>query len=340
MATRSIVILASLVLAVLMVSAAFLFSGPQAAPTLVSAGDNEELLREYAATDTDADGLYDWEESLYGTDPENPHSYSADMTDGEAVRDKLVTPVIETTEGPTTDELIASLTGIEAAPGTITREFARQFFSEYFASRANVVRPTSEEIAKFISAKIAELKAETALRSAYSASDVIVVTTTNDTLRAYVLASERALTRSDTGVSEDALDLFSSLVKKDDASAAVNLKDLGKGYANAASAMMETPAPSSISASHVALANAFKRMSDAITNMSFYGEDPLRGFLGLSQYTDATEELTRAFGGVGAVLGAGGVTFSGTEPGAGFYLISLKAAEGVAKEQERSAGSE
>lgn len=338
MATRSIITLAALVLAVLMISAAFLFSSPHSSPTLVSADGNEELLREYAEKDTDADGLLDWEETLYNTDPNNPHSHSPDMTDGEAVRANLLVPVVDTTEGPTPEEIIASLTGIEAAPGTITREFARKFFSKYFASRANVVRPTSEEIAQFISTEINALKAETAFRPAYSASDAITVATTNQALRAYVVASEQVLRDSDTGISTDALDLFSGLVKKDDASAAEMLKELGRAYKNAGDASIKVSAPSSITIAHVALANAFAHMGDAITNMGYYGTDPLRGFLGLSQYNDATVEITRAFGGVGAVLEAGGVIFSGTEPGAGFYFISLRAAEGVAAERERLEG--
>lgn len=326
MTSRLIVILASFVLAVLMVAAAVMFSGSQRTPTLVSAEGNEELLKEYASRDTDRDGLLDWEEALYGTDPRNPNSFSSEMTDGEAVKGKLVEPKIPLTEEPTTEELLASLTGIEAAPGTLTREFARKFLQEYIATKTTAGAPTNEEVSAFISSAITELKTEAALEKPFSATDARAIASGAGSMQTYATSIEQALLKSDTGVSGDAGDYFAAVVKKEDSKAAVSLDTLAEGYNRAANAIIASPVPGNALSAHVGLANAFASMGESIQNMSLFLEDPLRGFFGLSQYSDARIELVRAFAAYAPLMG--------TEGGEGtFFTLVTRSAEALAAQQ-------
>ena len=66
--------------AVIVITGAWFLSKPGGA-SLANAESTEALLKSYAIQDTDGDGLPDWEESLYGTDPKK-----AD-TDGDGIGD-------------------------------------------------------------------------------------------------------------------------------------------------------------------------------------------------------------------------------------------------------------
>src|SRR5262245_15469456 len=92
LSVRTTSIIASLLIAGGMMAAAFWLSGPARTANALS---TEEILAAYAVRDADADGLPDWQEALYGTDPANPHSIDASMTDAEAVAKGMVAPRFE-----------------------------------------------------------------------------------------------------------------------------------------------------------------------------------------------------------------------------------------------------
>src|SRR3989344_3578766 len=89
--SRTFLTIGALIIGAGFIVVAFLSSHPVASP--VSAESTAELLKAYAAKDTDGDGLPDWQEALYGTDPTNPRSVQASMTDAEAVAKGLVISV-------------------------------------------------------------------------------------------------------------------------------------------------------------------------------------------------------------------------------------------------------
>ena len=81
----------SVAIFLLLIVTAYGMSGPLPFHTSTAGAEStHDLLVSYASKDTDNDGLPDWQESLYGTDPNNAHSVNATVTDGEAVTQGLV----------------------------------------------------------------------------------------------------------------------------------------------------------------------------------------------------------------------------------------------------------
>src|ERR1035437_7373016 len=82
---------ATLFSVVIVVGAYFLARGIES-PPVVQASTETALLQAIASKDSDSDGLPDWEESRYGTDPHVADTFHLGMTDGESVAKGLIVP--------------------------------------------------------------------------------------------------------------------------------------------------------------------------------------------------------------------------------------------------------
>lgn len=117
---------------------------------LISKNNNQisisQIARDASVIDSDNDGLSDWEESIYGTDPKNPDSDSDSYLDGEEIisgRDPLK-------KGPN-DILIkkqGALSKEEQDKKTATETFAKVALKNFLASPAaqNLANITPEEL--------------------------------------------------------------------------------------------------------------------------------------------------------------------------------------------------
>ncbi|HRH24589.1 MAG TPA: thrombospondin type 3 repeat-containing protein, partial [Candidatus Paceibacterota bacterium] len=151
LSSKTVRIGAALLVSALFVFAGFYFSSPFQL-TIAGATSTDELLKEYAKKDTDGDNLPDWQESLYGTDPSNPHSVEAGLTDSEAVaagkvalRFKSETP---TAPEPLTDD---DFEVPAPTPGSATDEFAKSFFETYVTTGKGGTGDNSALVASLVS---------------------------------------------------------------------------------------------------------------------------------------------------------------------------------------------
>ncbi|MGZ2907003.1 thrombospondin type 3 repeat-containing protein, partial [Pseudomonas aeruginosa] len=76
--------------------------------------------------DSDNDGLPDWEEALYGTDPHNAHSISPTLTDGQAVAEGLIKPQMSIASS-SPQNILDSIPGQLPADGSLTQQFSQDF---------------------------------------------------------------------------------------------------------------------------------------------------------------------------------------------------------------------
>lgn len=288
--TKNATILLSVFVAAGLIAAAFYFSSYKT--PVADAGVTDELIKAYATKDTDADGLFDWQESLYASDPNNSHSIDPSMTDREAVDKGLAKASLPS---DTKDVTIPTIPGIDAAPGSLTDQFARAFFEQYLTERGDTP-PTSEEMIAFAQSASAKLVADNESSAHFKASDL---TTTpgrsKEALEAYanaVLAKQVAPT-SAAPLSE--LVYFYNYATKDDASALVRVRALGNSYKATAEAVAKIPVPTVLAAAHLRFVNALYRTGEATLHMGAADTDPLRAMIGLSLYATASEELEASF---------------------------------------------
>lgn len=316
---RNVGILASLVISGAMISAAFILSGSSIQSA--SAESAEELLRAYAALDTDADGLADWQEAIYGTSAQDAESVRKGVSDADAVQQGLVKPQFVAEEAAATEAPTGS---VEKAPldNTLTARFSRDFFGDYLSGRS-ATPPSSEDIAAFVADAVSELSVTRGTR--YSSSDLSVSGGGEDALRAYAAAAEQGFSNLGVETGTGELRLFADAIHKNDDRALALVERVGKAYGTGARIFVRIPAPAEAIGAHLRLANALAHLSAVVGDMSTIREDPLRGFVGLTAYQGAAKELRDSL--LDMHTSFEGVAIAPNEPGSGFYQLIMSSTQ-------------
>lgn len=283
-------IFGSLLLSIILIAGAYVLSSSGGGLHIADADSNDALLKAYAQKDTDADGLYDWQETIYGTDPENAHSIKAEITDGEAVAQGLIEPKFKSSTPVKTS---TEVPGVDAAPETLTDRFAREFLGQYLSDRG-AAQPTADQMSAFIQSAVKDLAA-TNSSNQYSAAQVIAGGSGSAAFALYKTNFQNVLvTNSPSKDKEDVLEHFSSFVTSGDTQSLVRIKTVGSAYTKTGVALMRIPVPTEVAETHLRLARAYATLGAITTDLALIDSDPLKAFVALNQYNDAMVAVARA----------------------------------------------
>lgn len=315
---RTLRLVSASALALLMVAGTYLATGPSpffGIGRIASAQSAEELLREYAGKDTDDDGLPDWQEALYGTDPANPESFQAGIPDGEAVAQGLIQPKVTVRpEGEPTD--LSTIPGTVAAPSSLTDRFSQTLLKQYLLNRGENP-PTPQEITAFVQSGVADLVASYQSPQTYTAADMRV----SGTVYGYVVEVERILLNTGAAVEKNEL-FYAEDYIRGDKTAKQKIINIAGAYLAVSELLSETEVPQAALQSHVRLANAFSQLSSVTADMAALETDPLRALLALALYDKAAADLFTAMNDLGKVMDAYQIKPGLGEPGRTLYEIT------------------
>lgn len=328
---RTLRITAASVLALIMVSAAYLLSGPNFLTSrAANAASTDALLQAYAAKDTDADGLPDWEEALYGTDPNKAISNSFGIPDGQAAREGKLTPNALASQLPNGDQgtstpfTDADFGGTPApAPGSITEQFSREFLQQYVAASNGqpMDAATQQQLVTNLLSTIGQ-KVSGTMTSSYALVDVH--TNTSVSLTQYAASVESALQDNSTTDMGDPYDLMLTAIEstdsKEQASAAADLVKVSRVFASMAVQLRSTSVPPSLASAHVLLVQSIEMLSRSTAIISVYQKDPLATLGALQTYSTASDSFSAAFGQLATSLIGTGEPAKGTP---GYLIVSL-----------------
>lgn len=330
-------ILLSALISVLLVSGAYYLAKNGSGPNVAQASTETELLKQIATKDSDGDGLPDWEEALYGTDPHNPDTFHLGMTDGEAVAKGLIVPKAQNNlpSASTTpsNTLSSSGTPAGAAEGTLTDTFARQFFTLYVAAKANNGgnNLSSDQVSALASQALTQLQQTISPTPDFkTASDLTVSGSGPDALRAFAASAEKVIATNSTADTESELQYLGDVVQKNNTSALTRIQVLSSSYHNTAAGLAALPVPTELASADLALINAFARIGNEASDFARVNTDPLTTMLALEQYVQTVPKMTGAFHSLNTVYAQENVTFKATDPGAGFAGILSRVGGGQA----------
>ncbi len=318
----------------MLVSGAYLFSGPNPFfTTRVDAKTSEQLLKEYASKDTDADNLPDWQEALYGTNPNDPNSFKAGMSDGEAVAQGLLTPKSLASQVPEDDG--SNFPGTTPADDSITAQFSKKFFARYFSTRGSTP-PNEQEMMRFVESAVQELSAEYIQPNTYLVRDVRVVAGSGrESLLAYASQLEEAFAANTVLVDTDALTYFENAVLKNDAAGFDSLQNISGAYKKIALAAIKIPVTAELRDTHLALVNSFMHMHESVGNMASVPTDPIRGLVGLGTYEQDASGMLGAFAHLTTIFNTNGVTIQTGESGYYIYSAAQASASALQKAEKK-----
>lgn len=318
---RTVGILISIVLSLGMVSLAFYLSGHPTTPS-ASAESTEEILRAYASLDTDGDGLFDWQESLYGADPKNPNSLDPKKTDREMVDSGEVKPKFTSDTSSLEDPMgNENLPGIAVSSETLTDRFSRQLLQDYLTGNGTGKVPTEDDLIAFVNTNVDKLLKEGKTKQRFTSKDLVLAPEAPDAFLTYAVAVETMGKAQGIGVEKSELFYFTEAVQAGDTKALANVRFIGDVYGKLATAYSKIPVPQKLTSSHLRVANALARMNVVVGNMGAFDTDPLLALVGLSAYEETAIELVNAFSELYQKYVDEGVLITSEGPGAGFYQI-------------------
>lgn len=315
-------VIAASAFSVLLVSGAYALGSGSFATHQVQAATDTQLLKAIAAKDSDHDGLPDWEEALYGTDPHNPDTFHLGMTDGEAVAKGLIVPKAIANPTGAATSTSATATSSEA---TLTSMFTQNFLAAYLTAKQNNngASLTKTQMTDIATQVLDSLASNIAPSPDFkSASDLKVSGSGPGAMRAYAESAEAVMRAYAPNLPKSELQYLDDAVQNNDPSALDNIATLAKAYREVAAGIAALPVPKELASEDLTIVNSMMRISEAANDFTRVNTDPLVTMLALKQYPQAVLNMGNAFEDIQSAYKAAGVTFTPGEPGANFVGIS------------------
>lgn len=313
----------ALVIALLFMGTAYVLSGPSfLSARLVGAESTDELLKAYAQKDADNDGLPDWQEELYDTNPSNPDTDGDGVTDGQAATQGLLATQKILTSPDAQNASIESIPGTTPLAGTMTEEFSRVFF-ESFMGTWNGQPLSQQEQDQLLTSLLARFssEAEKKLSSSYTSSsvkgsiDVSVVSYAGEVERII-----RANEVSEGG--NEPVALAKAFIEDGDTSVKPKIAALARAYRGIADGLAATRVPLSLTDEHLMLMRSFDTLALATGAIANYDNDPLAVLGALKLLVPAASDSVTAFKGIAAEIVKSGTPSSGTP---GVLILNIAA---------------
>lgn len=271
--------------------------------------------------DSDNDGLKDWEETLWKTDPKNSDTDGDGTPDGQEVNlgrdplkpgpdDKLETPKLFSEEN-----FYGGTGGL-----TKTDVLARDFLSQYLSAKAlrggeldestkeNLINSLNSNVNLSISSRI------------HTLSDLKISSdNSKEAIRNYGNQLGAIIKKYSEPAPEMELIVFKRAIESDDQTELKKLDKNINAYDSMTKEFVNLTVPSSAQEIHLNLVNSFSNIKEIISNLQSFFQDPVEGLAALNQYQDAGKAMSNTLTALDNYFRDNGVFFSKDDPG---YIIN------------------
>lgn len=289
--------------------------GEEIAPALKTPAD--ALGSAALIADSDKDGLKDWEEELWRTDPLNTDTDGDGMGDAEEIKNGR-NPLIAGADALLDSATIAVKVNPKAKKDIPdTERFARELFATYLSSRQEGLPLSQNEIAKIIDTVSASVPEE--VPQLFTEKDVETFSEENESaLRAYGNALGATL-KKPWPSRENELAIFERAIQDPNPETArldlANLTPISLAYGNLGKAVAEIPSPASALAIHLRFANTAMEIGGSIRGMSVALDDPIKTVSAIARYLDAAPRLGESLTALRNFLETHGISYAENEDG-------------------------
>ena len=267
------------------------------------------------AEDSDNDGLKDWEEALFGTDPKNKDTDSDGTPDGEETRGGR-NPLVA---GPDdASDITGSPFGFggnaSSSPISKTDAFAREVFSAIAAQKGESGFINPEDIAQ-VSTSFAEVIAGRE-KIAYTGRDVSTTENSNETVfRAYGNAVSALLLKAESNIGQGEMAVIVQALQNNNEAELKKLGSISDIYAELVQELLLVSVPKTALYAHLALINSIADIAQSVDDMQQLMSDPLAGMAAFGTYRTSAEKMAFSLTALRSVLGAVSIVFTSKEPG-------------------------
>lgn len=228
-------------------------------------------LRTLIGKDTDGDGIKDWEESLWGTDPLKRD------TDGDGTPDATEIAVMREAAG-----IKEPTPAGERETMNETEAFAREFFAASLALK-EAGRLTDDALSS-LSASLLDAFATSTTQAFYGESDIVIVPESPAAKEAYRKALAGVFKKYTGYGLGGELPLIGTALSGNDGGSLSKLSTYAAHYERFGKDLLAVKAPRTVVAAHLEAVNGFLGMSQTLIVMRDLFENPLPGFIAFTEY--------------------------------------------------------
>jgi len=251
--------------------------------------------------DSDGDGVVDWEEALWGTDPNNKTTFN-----GESDADYI--------KGKREELRIANGGSSESYDNTNlseTDKFAQEFFASFSAMKQN--GEIDSTTINNVSAALGQKMVDPTLIDGYTTKDLKISEKDGvDQQKAYYSTIKNLFDKYSIEGIGDEVEIASSLANatitpENKLKYTGQLNQIADAYQEYSQKITNTQVPQSLASYSLAIANSANNTGIAVRNMVKVVDDPIIGLSGLSQYQKYSEDLISSVGNLETILYNNGV---------------------------------
>lgn len=264
------------------VSLLFVFFRQEQGKNLVPLLTQEDIItqsvEDISNRDSDQDTVRDWEEFLWGMDPNKKD------TDGNGITDDKELEIKKLALRGTT------ITSTSTATTTFTDTFSREFFVAFSALKqsGNLTTSNIDQISK----QSLEALTQATIAEKYSKKDLLLASSTLELRDTY----KKAISQTGKGLAIKTLgrelELLNRAINKPRSDKLITeLKKIQQIYLTLAERTIKVTAPSSIQNTHLDLANTYYKLGASIGGLTQIYDDPAISIVYFSEYQKALKKL-------------------------------------------------
>jgi hypothetical protein len=256
-----------------------------------------QVLGNITKKDSDGDGLKDWEEDLWGTDPRKKDTDGDGTDDGEEV-DTGRNPNIAGPDDEYQNDVFVKQTNTDFSNKELTEtdKFAQNFFQNYISLRDSSGQLSENDKINLINASVGDIAGTYISAQNYTLSDLNISQDTDSvSARNYGNALGEIILKH-SFETEDELTIFNRSVTKNDVKEIEKLDPIINGYKNILKDSLAVSVPQDATNEHIVFIQSIASVTESIENMRVIYSDPIRAIAGIGGYEQGVELLKNAFG--------------------------------------------
>ncbi len=232
---------------------------------------NLVAITDLAEKDSDKDGLPDWEESLWGTDPGKTDTDDDGISDKKEIDQKKASLASANETAPESEAL------------TETETFSRELFASIAALKesGNFNTNSLQDLARTISQNAGE---EQVMLDSYASADIKTSEATAANKTTYHQTLFGVLQKYDNAGFGTELGKIEAGLEAEDSEKINELHAIATAYANLSEDLARMTVPLDAVQIHLEAANSARNISLSLENATHIYDNALRGLIGLSQY--------------------------------------------------------
>ncbi|MDP1625380.1 MAG: hypothetical protein Q8L64_06510 [bacterium] len=274
-----------------------------------------DMIKRSLELDTDGDGLKDWEEAIYGTDPNNPDTDGDRMNDNDEIKANR-NPLVY---GPGESATIQATTSTNMYVPTATDRFSQELFMRYIEAKSSGAE-INDELSEAIAAELINLEYDTTVKP----FDVSMLNISSDNsavaLRVYGNTLGKILSTPAADPSEFEFTVLERMLTGTPASGDTDLlARIITRYNKMIDSLIVILVPAGIASAHSEFIQGLQMSRDIAVGISTLSTDPIGAYSKIGQYEEMLNVLTAATLKTRAYMRTMGITFSAQE--SGYVLI-------------------